>query len=375
VAKGKRSPALFEVINRAQTQGHEPRLQIPQWWRNNREEAEADKNLGAPTSHEVTSPDASVRHSGEVQPSGQVASDEVELSGISQAAQTDEPSSRSIRRSPMDDVAWTDEPEAPHAEPAVEDQNPEAIAGWVGAGPTDTAESASGDVGVAAQSADGPVGFSFSLDAAGIVIAVGVVSLLIAAGFFAGNKLGYDRGRQEMQAQVVDSVEQASKMRPDGSVLSVGNPEASVASAKAPSLRKGAPPPPASVEPTAPKPAEAPAPARVARQVGWNYLLIQHFRGSDAQEEAAKAERFICSQLPPVNGQPPVSVEPHPDGGYMLLSAVGYSSGDSAAKEAFHRFQQSIVNVGKLYRQRGGGYDFRNAYPMKLSRLSNSRRK
>jgi len=376
VAKNKRSPALFEVINRAQTQGYDPRLQIPQWWRSNSEAAEADKNLAPPSSHD-----------------GAADRQGTEVVEVSQGPSADEANARSDpsgREPPSRPVGWAaqasadlltaDEQERADRGPAWErppsDQQTQEVFDEV-AGDDEAVAGPSGGTSGASTGLprvlDGRV--VFSLDPAQMVIAVGGILLLVAVGFVVGNKVGYERARQGMQEQAVNSIEQARRMQPNGSVLSLGNQEVSAQSPVVRPTAKKTVPPARTLEPPSPKSVETSAPSGVIRQVGWNYLLIQHFRGADALEEAVKAERFILSQVPAEGGPPPVTVEPHPEGGYMLLSTVGYSSGDVAGKEAFQRFQQWVVNVGKLYRQRGGGYDFRDAYAMKLSRLPNTRRK
>ncbi len=357
VAKGKRSPALFEVINRAQISGQEPRLQIPQWWRNTLEAAQGDPNLAPPPSPEGTV----VR---------QEPAENEALKDPAPPPITEHPAIATPTLPIRPEPDWTqEEEEESHASESL-DEAPQP--GWTTESDPPTESSADVPSSIVRVS-DGRI--MFSLDLAGAVITVGVVILTLTASFVIGHHYGrgtgYELARQSLQDQAVDSVERARRMQPDGSVLALGNSDPSAGSVKAsvvPARRPSAPSAPA-----VSKPSESESPAKVSRHLGWNYLLIQHCRGEDARNEAMKAERFICSQLPAENGQPPVTVEPHPDGGFMVLSTLGYASGDAVGKEAFRRFQESIVNVGKLYRQRGGGYDFRDAYAMKLSRIPKGR--
>jgi len=357
VAKNKRSPALFEVINRAQTQGQEPRLEIPRWWRSNNEAAETDKNLSPPVPQEAngdrpTSTGAQPVEEQEEMSQQPIVEQEVAPSRI------EIPPEPLPEEAPAEEAVWEEPAEvAPEVtEPVVPPERPAEPVG--DAAPTEQHQ-------------------GFSLDGAGMVVAGCIILLLIVVGFVAGNKFGYDRARDGLKEQAVNGVDQARRMQPNGSVLSVNNQESSTnGTARSGSARKSAPASPSAPPAQTAKATESPSTPKVGRQIGWNYLLVQHFRGPDAQDEATRVERFVNAQITLESGLPTVTVEPHPDSGFMVLSTLGYSAGDSNAKEAFHRLQQAIVTIGKQYRQRGGGCDFRDAYAMKLTRVpAGNRRK
>lgn len=354
MAKGKRTPALFEIINRAQTRGQDPHLQVPGWWRSLSETAETDRNLAPPSAPEA-------------EPAG-FESDRANYDRVAEA----------VERAAAE-VAIEDQLVADFGEPAREASAAptEEDASDKGGGVTDSAvfallDSIRAAAGNVLRVQAGRVEFSLSL--LGIVVGGGLGLIILSASFAWGHALGKAAGiqeaRQALQEQAVDSVQAARRMQPDASVLDFSNPgQRAYAARTAPAA--GVPKDSPTV--TARESGSA-KPTGVVRRVGWNYLVIQNFRGSDAREEAARAERFILANLPAVNGQPPVSIEQLPDGSHILLSTIGYPPGDATRREALERVKEQIRQIGKLYRQRGGGYDFRDAYAMRLSHMPTRRR-
>ena len=347
MAKGKRTPALFEIINRAQTQGLNPHLQVPGWWRSFSETAEADKNLTLPS----TRPGDAERERADAENYDRVA-EAVEQAA---AAVDDEmlyPAD--IGGSELfDDVAMP--------EPATyeDDESVGVRVGLLGSIRTMADNVFQVEAGRV----------TFSLSVVGVVVAGGLSLLILSASFAWGHAMGKEVGRQEahaaLQEQALDSVELARKMGPDATVLDLSTSSPPVSRRKTSMSPQVAS---ATGAVAAELGAASAPPAGGVRRTGWNYLLIQHFRGEGGRQEAAKAERFVLGKMPAVGGLPPVSVEKLSDGSHVLLSTSGYSPGDTARMAALERFREQMRQIGKEFRQRGGGYDFRDAYFMRWSR-------
>lgn len=359
MAKGKRTPALFEIINRAQTEGQDPHLQVPGWWRNFSEQAETDKDLGPLSVYDADSP------AGE--------SDRANYEAVAEAVEI------AVAEVVTEPVA-----EEALAEPEGEDST--AISDEVD---DDRADSGNvvevgfmGLMRTKAKSLLSPEGgrIEITLGLGGIVVA-GVVGLAMLSVSFAfghelGQKVGSERTSSEMQEEVVDGVEAARRSQAQPEVLGLGGDRVGgKPSAQVRGPRPSAPTPAPAPSVAAKKGDSPPSPARVSvdRQVGWNYLVVQSFRGPDSLAEAKKAKRFVLATMAGQGGVPPVTVEELPSGGHLLLSTIGYPPGDANFKQALARFKEQIRRVGKAYQQHGGGYDFRDAYPMRLSRVSKRR--
>jgi hypothetical protein len=357
VAKGKRTPALFEIINRAQIQGQNPHLQVPGWWRSLSETAEADKNLSPPSGPET----------GSANGEAETAAYDRVADAVEEAAMTAQDDA-GLQHTPISDAVLiyqepiepppADEPDAPSSE----DEG--GLKASLAAALKDTFRLETGRIQ-----------FSVSLVAA--AVAGGVFLLILSVSFAWGHALGkvagvaqgVEQARRALEEQAVDSVELARKLQPNASVLNLS--EHTGTGGVAPSSAAKAP------RAAAPRHAglnHLPAPAGTLRQVGWNYLVVQHFRGEDSRQEAAKAERFILAQMPNVQGQPSVTIEQRPDGGHILLSTLGYPPNDAVRRDALEQFREQIRRIGKEYRQRGGGYDFKDAYPMRLSHMPKRRK-
>ncbi|MBN1345844.1 MAG: hypothetical protein JXQ73_24345 [Phycisphaerae bacterium] len=345
MAKGKRTPALFEIINRAQVQGENPHLQVPGWWRNLSETAECDKNLAPPSSHEVAAAEAET------------------AANYDRVAEAVEEAASQVFEEAISEEASVYE----DAEPTVMDY--------------DTGPEVGGRTLGSVRSAVRTV---IRLDSGRVEVSLGLIGVVISGGLlllglYGSFAWGYVRGDQAARAQMLgeaeDSVELARKMHPDASVLNPAQADYSSPSSQAPQS-SGSVKAMAAMASPSPSSAEAsgtPSAAGGIRRVGWNYLVIQSFRGPDAKREATKAEQFVVANLPPIDGQPPVTVETV-DGGYVLLSTIGYPSGDDARRKALEEFKEQVQRVGKQYRERGSGYDFRDAYPRKLSQASMRRK-
>ncbi len=354
MAKGKRTPALFEIINRAQTEGENPHLQVPGWWRSLSETAEADKDLSPPAANEVES--------------SQPDSDRANYDRVAEAVE------EAVAEGDAQEPYVTEE--APPEEAALEQAEPQAQ-------PLDDEEQAENVIARLLGSVRSAVGKAVRIEAGQVEITLSVLwasvaggglILAILAGFSAGHVLGVRTGieqAKDLQDEAVDTVQMARDRQPDPSVLDLSTTGWSEGLAR----RSGPARSPAAGAPTAESSSsQAPPPSGSLRRAGWNYLVVQSFRGQDGRAEAERAERFILARLPDQNGLPPVTVEQSSDGSYILLSTIGYPTGDAPRKEMLHRFREQIRQIGKLYRQEGGGYDFRDAYPMRLSRMPKRRK-
>jgi hypothetical protein len=203
-------------------------------------------------------------------------------------------------------------------------------------------------------------------------MAVAGLALVMLAGSFAvgqaiGKYNGFERGRMSVQEEVEDSIEQARGSIPDASVLNPSVNTAAMIPARPAAPSGSARKTPVKLSPRA-RQAPQPSPTTVRRKVGWNYLVVQSFSGPDSAREAAKALRFIQTKYPAEYGPAPVTIEGREKGGHVLLSTIGYATGDNARKEAFVGLKEQIRRIGKLYSQQGGAYDFHDAYAMRLSK-------
>ncbi len=353
MAKGKRTPALFEIINRAQTQGQNPHLSVPGWWRSLSETAETDKNLSPPHPSEGVSG----HHDPDPEHYDRVAEAVEQAAAAMPAPEAWTPDVEPVDAPPVD--AIVDEP-LPDDDVPLTEAPQEGVRSPMRAALGEFVHMESGRV-------------HMSLGLIGGVIAGGGLLLLLSGSFAWGHALGRMAGKEEerraIQKEVVDSVEQAREMRANPTVLEVGRRSTPAGKAWAAATANA----PARASDPQPEAGATPPVTGSLRQVGWNYLVIQHFRGQHGREEAAKVRQYIMEQLPSIDGQPPVSIEQHSDGSHVLMSTMGYPPGDTAQREALDKFKERIRQIGKRYRQQGGGYDFRDAYPARYSQASKRR--
>ncbi len=357
MAKGKRTPALFEIINRAQTEGQNPHLQIPGWWRSLSETAEVDRNLAppeAPASEEHSSGGNGQRHSEE-------AEEEYDrmVSAVEQAVQAHHAAQEAMEEpGATEEEAVGEADESWQPPPASEESSEAPTRTWL--------PSWRGPENSRIWFEDGklcvrltPLGTISTC-----VILVVVMAVVYAWGHAFGIRAGEVQAREQLIADHVGSIAQARKLRPNPSVLDLDETSSLVSEEIGQDGKQSEPT--QTVASAGPAPgASASAPSgKTIRQKGWNYLVIQHFSGNSGRAEAKKAERFINAHLPPINGQPPVTVEALADGSYMVMSTLGYKAGDDASKEAVEQFGQQIRRIGKLYGKQGSGYDFQDCYPM-----------
>ncbi len=349
MAKGKQTPALFEIINRAQREGQDPHLQVPGWWRNSSETAQADRNLAPPSSAEERREEEAL--------------DRANYDRVAEAVELE--AAQTALENGVAEANGEEEfgPYAMESETGFVEEASDAHAGGL--------QRLWAPLASIFRSGSGRVDFSLSYG--GATIAAGLMLFSMAAaftyGFVRGEASGHRKATAELQARAEDSIELARRMQPDASVLQVpeegmyGDLDVAAVSSAVPESEAGP------VDTAASK-TNPPATSKQGgiRRVGWNYLVVQNFRGEDSLLEARKAQRFVLSKMDPVDGQPPVTIERRKDGSHMLLSTIGYPQGDEARKQALHAFREEILKVGKLYAKRGSGYDFRDAYPMRLSR-------
>lgn len=358
MAKGKRTPALFEIINRAQTEGQDPHLQIPGWWRSLSETAEVDRNLAPPQNRPPDETDAD----GNGRESSKQKDEDYDrmVSAVEEAVQAHQAAEEAMAETPDAEPAPERDDETDHDVPVdatpdvAEPADPSWLTSWRSRD-SNQMWLENGKVHIALT----PLGTVGTC-----IVLIVLMAVAYAWGHAFGVRAGEVQAREQIIADHVGSIAQAKKLRPDSSVLDLsGMPGTGAVDAAEDSA------PAARAETTAstgkPSPPARPGPSgKVIRQKGWNYLVIQHFGGKNGQTEAKKAERFINENLPPVNGQPPVTAEALSDGSYMLLSTLGYKSGDDASKEAVEQFSQQIRRIGKEYKKQGSGYDFQDCYPM-----------
>ncbi len=193
----------------------------------------------------------------------------------------------------------------------------------------------------------------FSLTQKNATIAAAVVVLVLGGACYLSYCFGKEQARRAIQERADGEIEQARQAVPTSNLFdgigedpTTGAGVRDAAMAVAPAVVLG----------------EGYDGADVPWVSGYNYIVVQDFR-RDARGDAVQACTFLWE-----NGIQTAIIELEQSGayGYRLITAKGYNLEDQVQEQLAREHLEKVRQLGKVYSQSGGQYDFQSAYFRKL---------
>jgi hypothetical protein len=365
VAKSRRAPALFEVIEQKQLQGSSSKLVLPKWWRGNK---------GAtPNYPPVEAPEEKPAEVGKI----------IKLTP---------PVTKPVAQQSPSTVA------PPRTTPATASVSPD----------TSVSRPAAGNGTTSVQAPTSPGGgppvvrvgggrLQLSLNPTSVALIVVVVLLAFWVSYRVGTHFAGAGPMKDDTADLLKDPTKPSALNPSpaefgpgrktdssrretrsegsgsskersGARTAAGSPTGASVPPAPPGKERTTPSKPPVVPPVEPpgvtelKPAPEPAPVAAGRKSGLTYVVLATLKAED-REEAVQAQKWLAAKN--VN----VTIEEKQRGGRLeLVSADGFDYGNAAEKAKYNELLSRVKNLSQGYKNEFKGkarYDFSQPYPVK----------